>query len=155
MITNYDIVKSINKVIYDNFNCEIINDEQAKDVECPTFFVTVHELSSVSRLGYTQDLVQAYITYVDKKTMTLEERLNIKQKMKSKFDLDLDIINEDKNVLIIDDRKFQDVENTIVMTLTFNFLNGKEEEKDYDNRGSANVEELHYKDNKQKIIIKE
>lgn len=154
MVTNVDILKSINKVLHDNFpECDIVNDDQSVDVKVPTFFVKVNELSSVSRISYTEDIVNAYITYTRERPMTQIEILTIQQRLKTCFDLDLDIVNDDKNVLIIDDKKIKSDSDSVLMILSFNFLNGKEKEKDYDHKGKANMEVLNYKDNKESFKL--
>ena len=164
MITNIDIMRSVNYALMKEFEqdekvYEITNDDQVEEVKNGIFFVDVQEIYSKSRLHYSEDLVHVAITYTDVKTISKVEMLEMKQRLKDVFDLDLDIVDKEGKVIgnmIIDDRNFlddRDNSNSFSMTLIFEFLNGKRKEKDYDKKGKANMELLHYTDNKQSVVI--
>lgn len=144
MVTNVNILKAINRELAQNFRDlepKIYIDENNKDITKPTFFVQVEEITSTSRLQYTEDTVKVYITYTNKE-LTQLEKLEVKQKLKECFDLDLELKDDEKNVLIIDKRDFSSTEDILLCTLTFYFLNSKDKQKDYDRLGSANMEHL-------------
>lgn len=144
MVTNVNILKAINRELAQNFRDlepKIYIDENNKDITKPTFFVQVEEITSTSRLQYTEDTVKVYITYTNKE-LTQLEKLEVKQKLKECFDIDLELKDDEKNVLIIDKRDFSSTEDILLCTLTFYFLNSKDKQKDYDILGSANMEHL-------------
>ncbi|AGX43955.1 phage tail terminator family protein [Clostridium saccharobutylicum] len=94
-----DIQKSITKLLKSNFPDYkiVVDNNNKKDIEKPTFFVQVRPVKSYNYKVYKERLVNVTITYVNA-TIKHEENLDISDSLEGIFNLTLDVL--DRHLLI-------------------------------------------------------
>ena len=132
-----DIQKAITKMLAKHFrDFDIIVDEQAEDVQVPTFFVSVRPVITNNGLHYKTKKVNIDITYVNEED-NHEENLEITDKLQELLYLDFKVGNR---TLLINNLIFSEP-SFLICSFTVEFT-----EITLPSEDGVKMEELFYKE---------
>ena len=132
-----DIQKAITKMLAKHFrDFDIIVDEQAEDVQVPTFFVSVRPVITKNGLHYKTKKVNIDITYVNEED-NHEENLEITDKLQELLYLDFKVGNR---TLLINNLIFSEP-SFLICSFTVEFT-----EITLPSEDGVKMEELFYKE---------
>jgi hypothetical protein len=124
MIENVSLLYSVCKTLKDKFpSNNILIDENEEEIKVPTFSVEISPLKSNTEFSRRKKLVNIYISFVEKKK-TQESSLKMIDELIELFDENIYV---NSRALPIVDKDIGNTSDSINLTMTLNFYDGKAE----------------------------
>lgn len=119
MIENVAILYSVTKTLKDNFpKNNILIDDNEEEIKVPTFHVKVSPLKSKNQFNWRNKLLNIHISFIEK-VKKQESSLKMMDSLAELFDENIYI---DSIALPILEKDINDTDDSVNMTMTFNFF---------------------------------